>query len=331
MIPAAGDILNQRYRVLGTQGKGGMGTIFLAEDLRLEGRQCALKQVSGDPRATPEAQRQARAQFYQEASVLARLDHPALPKVSDFFSLGDTELLVMDYVAGVDLRQRIETARTAGTLIPELLVLDWARQLLDALVYLHAQQPPVVHRDIKPANIRLTPGGTIKLVDFGLVKLMVPNDGTITVVQGRGTIHYTPLEQYGGDTGHTDGRTDVYSLAATLYHLLTNTPPTEAKVRFLQTDSLVPVRDLNPALSARTERALHWALHLHPEDRPASVADFRGALLDGIFPGPQGQPEFVPANAWEWAQLAFTDPLERHLSIAALVIIGVGVIATLAT
>ena len=331
MIPAAGDILNQRYRVLGTQGKGGMGTIYLAEDLRLEGRQCALKQVSGDPRATPETQRQARAQFYQEASVLARLDHPALPKVSDFFSLGDTEVLVMDYVAGVDLRQRIETARAAGTLIPELLVLDWARQLLDALVYLHAQQPPVVHRDIKPANIRLTPGGTIKLVDFGLVKLMVPNDGTITVVQGRGTIHYTPLEQYGGDTGHTDGRTDVYSLAATLYHLLTSTPPTEAKVRFLQTDSLVPVRDLNPALSARTERALHWALHLHPEDRPAAVADFRGALLDGIFPGPQGQPEFVPANAWEWAQLAFTDPLERHLSIAALVIIGVGVIATLAT
>jgi serine/threonine-protein kinase len=331
MIPAAGDILNQRYRVLGTQGKGGMGTIFLAEDLRLEGRKCALKQVSGDPRATPDAQRQARAQFYQEASVLARLDHPVLPKVSDFFSLGDTELLVMDYVAGVDLRQRIETARAAGTLIPELLVLDWARQLLDALVYLHAQQPTVVHRDIKPANIRLTPAGTIKLVDFGLVKLLVPNDGTITVVQGRGTIHYTPLEQYGGDTGHTDGRTDVYGLAATLYHLLTNTPPTEAKVRFLQTDSLVPVRDINPALSARTERALHWALHLHPEDRPPTIADFRGALLDGIFPGPQGQPEFVPATAWEWAQLAFTDPLERHLSIAALVIIGVGVIATLAT
>lgn len=331
MIPAAGDVLNQRYRVLGTQGKGGMGTIFLAEDLRLEGRQCALKQVSGDPRATPEAQRQARAQFYQEASVLARLDHPALPKVSDFFSMGETEVLVMDYVAGVDLRQRIETARAAGTLIPEVLVLDWARQLLDALVYLHGQQPPVVHRDIKPANIRLTPGGAIKLVDFGLVKLMVPNDGTITVVQGRGTIHYTPLEQYGGDTGHTDGRTDVYGLAATLYHLLTNTPPTEAKVRFLQTDSLVPVRDINPALSARTERALHWALHLHPEDRPPTVADFQGALLNGIFPGPQGQPEFVPVTAWEWAQLAFTDPLERHLSIAALVIIGIGVIATLAT
>ena len=331
MIPAAGDVLNQRYRVLGAHGTGGMGTIFLAEDLRLEGRQCALKQVSGDPRATPEAQRQARAQFYQEASVLARLDHPALPKVSDFFSLGETEVLVMDYVAGVDLRQRIETARAAGTLIPELLVLDWARQLLHALEYLHSQQPPVVHRDIKPANIRLTPGGLIKLVDFGLVKLMVPNDGTITVVQGRGTIHYTPLEQYGGDTGHTDGRTDVYGLAATLYHLLTNTPPAEAKIRFLQTDSLVPVRDINPLLSTRTERALHWALHLHPEDRPPTIADFRGALQDGIFPGPQGTPEFVPANAWEWAQLAFTDPLERHLSVAALVMIGIGVIATLAT
>jgi serine/threonine protein kinase len=161
---------------------------------------------------SPEVQAQAQTQFLQEASILAQLDHPNLPKVSDFFHENGRDYLVMDYVPGDDLRQVLYA--NDGP-IAEEIVLKWAEQIMDALAYLHRQDPPVLHRDIKPANIKLTPDQRIKLVDFGLVKVMEADDArTITVVQGRGTALYTPLEQYGGDGGHTDARTDIYALGA---------------------------------------------------------------------------------------------------------------------
>jgi serine/threonine-protein kinase len=267
-----------------------MGAVYRAEDLRLEGRQCAVKEISLEMEPTESARAQAHEQFYREASILARLDHPNLPKVSDYFTQDQREFLVMDFVPGRDLKDLMDEKRRQGKTLPEKQVLTWAAQLCDALDYLHSQNPPVLHRDIKPANIKLTPSGTIKLVDFGLVKLMVPDDATtITIVQGRGTVQYTPLEQYGGDTGHTDARSDIYSLSATLYHLLTNQPPLDAKQRFLRPQSLVPPRKLNPRLSLRTERAMLHALRMHPEQRPDSVATFRAELL--------GSAPLPPSNA----------------------------------
>ena len=273
-------MLRSRYRIIETVGQGGMGSIYQAEDTRLTGRFCAIKEIQIDPKNLPSHQSQAREQFRREASVLARLDHPNLPKVSDFFSDGNRDYLVMDFVRGEDLRQKIEEAKSNGRFIPEQQVMDWVSQLCDALSYLHSQSPPVLHRDVKPANIKLTPDGLIKLVDFGLVKLMTPDeDRTITVLQGRGTAFYIPLEQYGGDTGHTDARSDIYSLGATLYHLLTNEPPAEAKTRFLQPTALVPPRSLNPHLTARTEQAIQWALSMHPDDRPPSVQVLQDFLI----------------------------------------------------
>jgi len=261
-------------------GTGGMSAVYLAEDLRLEGRKCAVKEISLEMEPTTSARTQAQEQFHREASILARLDHPNLPKVSDYFTPGQREFLVMDFVPGPDLKDLMDEARSKSLFLPEKQVLTWAAQLCDALNYLHAQNPPVLHRDIKPANIKLTPRGTIKLVDFGLVKLMVPDDATtITIVQGRGTVQYTPLEQYGGDTGHTDVRTDIYSLGATLYHLLTNQPPLDAKQRFLKPKSLVPLRKLNPRISLRTERSVLHSLSMHPDERPANINQFRGELL----------------------------------------------------
>ncbi len=280
----AGTILWSRYRIVDLVGQGGMGAIYRAEDLRLEGRLCAIKEVALDPSASKEHQEQIQAAFHREASVLARLDHPNLPKVSDFFFFNGREYLVMDFVPGQDLREIIENARHRQTFIPEKEVLNWAEQLISALEYLHQQNPPVLHRDIKPSNIKVTPNGLIKLVDFGLVKLLQPDDNrTVTVLQGRVTIQYAPLEQIGGDSGHTDSRTDIYSLGATLYHILTHEPPPDAKTRYIQAKKQPPLslRQINPAVSAQTEQSVLHALGLHPEDRPHDIQQFRRELLAG--------------------------------------------------
>ena len=190
----SGTLLRERYRILSPVGQGGMGAVYRAEDIRLEGRLCAIKEVQPELTEDEITLHQAQEQFHREASILARLDHPNLPKVSDYFTENDREYLVMDFVAGRDLREILNEAEAEGRKLDERRVLKWASQLCDALVYLHSQESPVLHRDIKPSNIKLTPGGVIKLVDFGLVKLMIPDESrTITVLQGRGTVAYTPL------------------------------------------------------------------------------------------------------------------------------------------
>jgi serine/threonine protein kinase len=274
----AGEILRERYKIRRIIGQGGMGSIYLADDMRLEGRLCALKEVEHDNSLPEDMLKQARDQFLREATVLARLDHPNLPKVSDFFSEEQRDYLVMDFVPGEDLRTLMTESRQKDSFLSEREVLGWAAQLADALSYMHAQDPPILHRDIKPSNLKLTPAGLIKLVDFGLVKILASEEMTVTVLQGRGTALYTPLEQYGGDTGHTDVRSDVYAFGATLYHLLTNHPPMEARERFLHPGSLIPPRQLNPDISGRTERAILWAMSLHPDDRPQNIEAFHQSL-----------------------------------------------------
>lgn len=282
-----GVILRDRYRIRRIIGQGGMGSIYLAEDLRLEGRKCALKEVQHEGSMPDDMLNQAREQFLREAQILARLDHPNLPKVSDFFSDENREYLVMDFVPGEDLRTLMLEARRKKTFLPEKDVLGWSAQLADALSYMHRQEPPILHRDIKPSNLKLTPSGLIKLVDFGLVKILASEEMTVTILQGRGTALYTPLEQYGGDTGHTDVRSDIYAFGATLYHLLTNTPPVEARERFLHPENLVPPRQINPDISIRTERAILWALSLHPDQRPQNVEEFQQTLVGNINPASQ--------------------------------------------
>lgn len=278
----SGTVLRGRYKIVELIGQGGMGAVYMAEDLRLPGRLCAVKEILPEAGALPEDIAQMQEQFYREASVLARLDHPSLPKVSDYFTENSRELLVMDYVPGRDLKQVVDETRRQGQFLSEGQILDWADQLCDALAYLHGQEPPVLHRDIKPSNIKLTPRNTIKLVDFGLVKVLAADESrTVTVVQGRGTVQYTPLEQYGGDTGHTDARTDIYALGATLYHFFSGAAPADAKQRFLKPGVLTPLRQINPQISARSERAVLRAMAMHPDDRPKDVLELRDALLGG--------------------------------------------------
>jgi len=321
----AGTLLRERYSVRQIIGRGGMGSIYLAEDARLPGRLCAVKEVQQDAELPESTRLQGREQFYQEASVLARLDHPNLPKVSDYFSEGERDYLVMDFVPGEDLKTLMDQARRDGRFLPIPDVVDWASQILDALEYLHHQDPPVIHRDLKPSNLKVTPSGLIKLVDFGLVKQMIPDEMTVTVIQGRGTAIYTPLEQYGGDSGHTEPRTDLYALGATLYHMLTNHAPAEAKERFLHPEVLQPPRSLNPAVPASLERAVLWAMALHPDERPVDASDLRQAITSNgrAFPSPLATPERLAR-----ALLGDLGGEERALAVAAGALLVVALVSS---
>jgi serine/threonine protein kinase len=312
-----GTLLRERYEILGLIGQGGMGAVYKAADRRLPGRLCAIKETWPPPGISVEALGQAREQFLREASTLARLDHPNLPKVSDYFALAladdsaqeaatGHDYLVMDYVPGQDLHQVIQQACHEGQFLDEQQVLGWMAQLCDAVAYLHSQDPPVLHRDVKPANVKLTPDGRIKLVDFGLVKPLNPQDPTtLTGLRGIGSLPYTPIEQYAGELGHTGTRSDLYGLGATLYHLLTGRPPASAQERFLEPEALLPPRQINPAISPGVERAVLAALALHPKERPESVQAWATMLLGdtaavrgAVQPQPAGWSQALQENWW---------------------------------
>ena len=204
---APNTILNERYRVLKILGQGGMSSVYHAIDENI-GIPVAVK---ANLVLTDDYSRQ----FQREANILATLRHPNLPRVNDYFHIpGQGQYLVMDYIEGEDLRERIERLDQLSE--RETILIGAA--ICDALMYLHLRQPPVIHRDIKPGNIKITPEGHVVLVDFGLVKLLEDNQQTTTGARAM-TPGYSPPEQYG--TGRTDERSDIYSLGATLYAGLT--------------------------------------------------------------------------------------------------------------
>lgn len=276
-------LLHRRYRLAGAIGAGGSGAVWLADDERLPGRQCAIK-VIVLPAGLPDDVAQAlRRSLEAEATTLARLDHPALPKVSDFFTAapadrpGETHLhLVMDYVPGRDLLAVLEDARRRDRAIDPFELRSWAEDLCAVLQYLHRQRPPILHRDIKPSNVKLTPDGQLKLVDFGLAVAATAGDGASRTVVTGGTRAYQPLEQYGDAV--LDARADIYSLGATLYHLLTARAPAAASERFIDAGALPDPRSLRPDVRGALPEVVLACMALHPDDRPADVGAVRRML-----------------------------------------------------
>ncbi len=267
---APGELIHERYRIIRQIGQGGMGAVYEATDERL-GNRVALKQtiVSGD--------RLERA-FEREARILAGLRHPALPVVSDYFDISGNQFLVMQYIPGDDLANLLH--QRGGPFAPHE-VLRWANSLLDALDYLHNQDQPIIHRDIKPQNLKPDPRGEIVLLDFGLAKGAVQSNTASTESIIGYTPQYAPLEQIRG-TG-TDARSDLYALAATLHHLLTGVPPSNALDRAAaiyqnQPDPLHLAHELNPQVPPAISTALSRALSINPAERPASAAEFRTLL-----------------------------------------------------
>src|SRR5438552_11604883 len=261
-----------RYRIVGQLGQGGMGAVYEAIDERLDTTVALKERLFTDEKL--------RKQFEREARLLARMHHPALPRVSDHFNEGDGQFLVMQYVAGEDFYEML-TRRNSPFSQEE--VLRWGDQLCDALDYLHTQDPQIIHRDIKPQNLKLTARGQAVLLDFGLAKGFA---GQMSVVTTSASIfgytpNYAPLEQVQG-LG-TDARSDLYSLSATLYHLLTNVKPPDALSRAAaivngQPDPLAPANQVGGQVSGAVAAVLGKGMSQKRDDRYASAALMREAL-----------------------------------------------------
>jgi serine/threonine-protein kinase len=287
-------VLQDRYVVTQKLGQGGMGAVYRASDRRLSTVTWAVKEMSQSALSGPLERQQARDAFRHEAEMLAALNHPNLPRVTDHFEQEGKAYLVMEYVPGETL---LSFLMREGLPQPQARVFEWTRQLCEALEYLHSQIPPIIFRDLKPANIMLTPNGQVKLIDFGIARLFKPGQARDT--QAFGTIGYSSPEQYG--KGQTDARSDVYALGVLLHQLLTGYDPTNSPFR------LPPAGQVNPNLPQQLSDTLSAATDSDPNRRFPSIAAFREALLgmNGQAHSQIGSQSFSPPQA---ANMSYARP-----------------------
>lgn len=262
----AGTIVGGRYRVVRVAGAGGFATIYEAQDTRFQSRRVvAIKEMS-DTYADVREKTWALQSFRQEAELLAQLKHSNMPDVMDFFEENGKAYLVMEFIVGTTLERKLAMA---GGPLNEALVMRWALQLCDVLNYLHSHRPPIIFRDLKPSNVMVTKEGKIKLIDFGIARIFKAHVNADTHTLGSRS--YAAPEQYG--SGQSDARTDVYTLGATLYKLLTGATPLEVPLRQANPALFRRPRELNPSLSTATEQIILTAMNLQPGDRFQSTGD----------------------------------------------------------
>src|SRR5579885_3916771 len=264
-------IIGGRYRIVKLLGGGGMKLVYLAEDLRLAARKCALAEMV-DAFTSPEAQQQAISAFQREADMLAQLSNEHIPRVFDRFSEGNHHFLVMEYIDGVTLEDQI---KQNGGRLPSEQVVDIALQVLDTLDYLHHLEPPVIYRDLKPSNIMVTADGQAKLIDFGIARHFQPLSNATMI----GTQGYAPPEQY---RGKVELRSDLYALGATMHHALSGRDPANE-----DTFSTPQIASLCPGLEPALARLIDEALAYDVIHRVQSAAEFRQrleAIRDGVAP-----------------------------------------------
>lgn len=269
-----GTTLQQRYKIDKQIGQGGMGAVYVATDARF-GSTVAIKE-------TLCMDENFRKAIEREARLLNSLKHAALPRVSDHFEENNGMFLVMEYISGQDVAAMLENPNVKFSVDQ---VLRWADQLLDALDYLHTQDMPVIHRDIKPQNLKVNSRGEMILLDFGLAKGNPTDAGHQTAAKSifGYSRNYASLEQIQG-TG-TDPRSDIYSLAATLYHMLTGVAPEDALTRAMSVlsnspDPLAPASTVNPEVPRGVAGVLQKAMDLNASQRPATAAEMRNMLRE---------------------------------------------------
>jgi serine/threonine protein kinase len=259
----ANTIVGGRYRVVKPLGGGGMKMVYLAEDLRLAARPSALAEMV-DSFTSPEMQKQAIAAFQREADMLAQLSNEHIPRVFDRFSEQNRHYLVMEFIDGITLEQKLHEA---GGKMPEQQVVEIALQICDTLQYLHNLEPPVIYRDLKPSNVMLATYGQVKLIDFGIARLFQPQSNATMI----GTQGYAPPEQY---RGKAEFRSDLYALGATMHHALSGRDPAvEPPFSFPPLRSVCP--GVTPELGELVDQALQYDVVL----RIADAVAFKSRLL----------------------------------------------------
>lgn len=257
-------IINNRFRILNNIGKGGMAAVYQAADIRLTGKIWAVKEMSENWITDPAEKIQAVHAFQQEALILAKLDHPNLPKVIDVFSEAEKHYLVMEFIHGQTLEKMLEDRSIPFT---ETEMMPWALQLCDVLHYLHTQPKPIIFRDLKPSNIMIDNNGRVKLIDFGIVRFFKPGQAKDTMAFG--TQGYCAMEAL---SGQTDARSDLYSLCVVLHEILTKHNPATTLFR------LPPIRQLNPNVSPECEQIIRRGLEVDRNLRWPDLKSFSEAL-----------------------------------------------------
>ena len=261
MATQIGTVIDGKYEILKQIGKGGMSVVYLAMDRRLN-KQWAVKEIRKNARG--KLNEVVVNSLLAEANLMKRLDHPALPRIVDIIDNGQTIYVIMDYIEGESLESVVKEYGAQ----PWEVVVEWAKQLCDALNYLHSQKPPIIYRDMKPANVMLKPEGNLKVIDFGIAREYKEKNLADTTILG--TKGYAPPEQHGAR--QTDARSDIYALGMTLHHLLTAEDPREPDYMY------APIRQWNPELPGGLERMIDKCTALDPEDRYQNCNELMYAL-----------------------------------------------------
>lgn len=256
-----GSLVDGKYKILDKIGQGGMSVVYLARNERTN-KSWAIKEVRKDGVKDFEVVKQG---LMAETDILKRLDHPNLPQIIDIIDGDGSFVIIMDYIEGNSLDHILKKNGAQ----PQESVIEWGKQLCDVLGYLHSREPAIIYRDMKPANVMLKPDGNVTLIDFGTAREF--KRGNVEDTTCLGTQGYAAPEQYGGH-GQTDGRTDIYCLGATLYHLVTGHNPSEPPY------DMYPIRQWDPRLSSGLEKIILKCTQRNPDDRYQSCAELMYAL-----------------------------------------------------
>src|SRR5215469_13376748 len=262
-------LLLDRYMIVRRVGGGGMGSVYMARDKRLADRPCAVKEMI-ELFADDNQRSKAVDDFKREAEVLAQLEHPSIPTIYDYFVESGRYYLVMKWIGGGDLAEQM---RMQGGTVDEVAVTRWAIQICDVLHYIHSQKPPIIYRDLKPANLMLDDrSGRVMLVDFGIARIVRPTEKGVTAI---GTMGYAPPELF---SGKVEPRSDIYSLGATMFHMMTGTDPQDNPLLIFDFTKNPRPAQLNSAITPDMERILIKAVAHKPEDRQSSALELRRVL-----------------------------------------------------
>ncbi len=269
---AANTVLNGRYEIVRRIGGGGMGAVYLAKDRNLGDAPRAVKEMV-ESHLDPAQHEKAIGDFKRESLLLTSLEHPSIPTIYDYFydeTLGRF-YLVMKYISGGDLASRMRSA--IGGRLDEKTVTDWGMQVADVLDYLHSRPKPIIYRDLKPANLMIDGNtGRVMLIDFGIARWVSQQEKGVTAV---GTMGYAPPELF---SGRVQPASDVYSLGATMFHLLTGADPQDNPLLIFDFAKNPRPRQITPSISTEMEQILMKAVEYRPDDRYRTAGDLRNEL-----------------------------------------------------